>query len=77
MKNLFDISKIDKGIIQFTYLFLIFLSLFFSGFLLFKGLSDPFGELLIISGIVSLILFPLLLKIIFSIIFSFLSHDKP
>lgn len=76
MKNIFDISSNDTEIVKLTYVILLILGLSFSLFLIFQGISDPFGEFLIISGVLSLILVPLLLKIIFALIFSKISHDK-
>lgn len=76
MKNIFDITSNDTEIVKLTYIILLILGLSISLFLIFQGLSDPFGEFLIISGVLSLILIPLLLKITFSLIFSKISHDK-
>ncbi|MCP9767098.1 hypothetical protein EGI22_04195 [Lacihabitans sp. LS3-19] len=76
MKNIFDISSIDKGLIKLTYYILLVLGISFSVFLILEGISDPFGEFFIIGGALSLILIPLLLKITFSLIFTQINHDK-
>jgi cell division protein FtsW (lipid II flippase) len=76
MKNLFDISSIDKGFINLTYYILLVLGISFSLILIMTGISDPFGEFLIIFGVISLILIPLFLKIIFSLIIARVNHDK-
>lgn len=52
-----------------SYYGAVLVSVFLSVTLIFKGLADPFGELQIICGAFSLLLFPVLLKLVFSYLF--------
>ena len=61
---------------EFLYYSLVSASIFLSLFLIFKGLADPFGELLIFGGTLSLLLFPLLFKILFTFLFKQIDDDK-
>ena len=62
--------------LAFLYYSLVSASIFLSLFLIFKGLADPFGELLIFGGTLSLLLFPLLFKILFTFLFKQIDDDK-
>ena len=69
-------GKIKINLLGFLYYFLVGGGVFISLFFIFQGLADPFGELKILSGTLSLLLFPLLLKFLFTFLFRLINNDK-
>ncbi len=54
-----------KLLIYTAYYLLMILILLISSWLIFEGISDPFGQFLTFLGIVLLLLGPILLRIVF------------
>jgi|GEM_PF-7116430 len=76
MKRYFKTRFLKKNTLELFYYFLISGGVFSSLFFIFQGMADPFGELQILSGTLSLLLFPLLLKYLFTFLFRLINNDK-
>jgi hypothetical protein len=78
MKNFLTLEPGPPSIkvIQFAYYLLLTISVSSSIALVIDGITDPFGELTILIGFVSLILIPICLRILFGLLLEVAKKGK-
>lgn len=70
---MFDLFKLKPGlpaksILKVTYYIFLSLSIILGLILIFEGFNDPFGEFLILLGVLILLIIPLGLRVLFGLL---------
>lgn len=70
---MFDLFNLKPGLppkstLQVTYYFLLIISIAFGVLMILEGLNDPFGEFLILIGVLVLLIIPVSLRVIFGLL---------